>query len=223
MKKIILASIVAMSFFAAEAQTTKAKSKKAKKTYVSSEAKAKAKEKAEIARVQLETEKRILEYKTASFQADSMRIDSERVVRENFELERKAYLENKTREQDSTNKVTWKRLSDEKELSAKTEHNMDEVNKAAKLGSYESRQVKAINQSYFDKAKAVKDNTELTEDQRKQQLVALNTERRTSIKAVIGKSKDKKLEKERKEYVKKNGEDVQAKWIDEVEGYAKTN
>lgn len=219
MKKIILAFIVAMSFFAAEAQTT-TKSKKAKKTYVSSESKAKAKQKAEYARIQRETDKKIEEYKMASFQADSMRIDSERVARENFELERKAYLENRTREQDSTNKVTWKRLSDEKEQSIKTEQSLDAVSKAAHLSSYEGRQVKAINQLYHDRARIIRDNTLLTEDQKKQQLVALNAERRAKIKAVVGRSKDKKLEKERKEYVKKYGEDIRAKWIDEVEGYA---
>ena len=63
----------------------------------------------------------------------------------------------------------------------------------------------------------------MTEEQRKQQLATLNTERRTKIKATVGSSKDKKLEKERKAYFKKYGEDAQAKWIDEVEGYATNN
>lgn len=221
MKKIILASIVAISFFATEAQTTKAKHKKAKKTYVSAETKAKAKQKAELARIQMETDKKIQDYKLASLTADSLRLDSERVANENFQMQEKAYLESRYKEIDSTNKATWTRFGTEKEQWSKTEQSLDAVNKAAKLGAYESRQVKVINQAYYDKAKVVTDNAALAPDLKKQQLVTLNTERRTKIKAVVGKAKERKLEKERKEYAKKNGTDSQAKWIDEVEGYAK--
>jgi hypothetical protein len=221
MKKLILASIFAMGLFAADAQTTKSKSKKkAKKTYMSSEAKAKAREKAEVARIAKLTETRIEEFRVASLLADSMRLDSERVARDSFEIQRQAYIATKLSERDSLNKATYAKLSAEKELAAKTEHNLDAVNKAANLGSYQSRQVKIINQTYYDKARLVKENTELTDDARKQQLAALNTERRAKIKAVLGSAKEKKLEKERKEYVKKYGVDPQATWIDEVEGYA---
>lgn len=225
MKKLILASIFAMSLFAADAQTTnKTKSKKkAKKTYMSSEAKAKAKEKAEIARVAKLTETRIEEYRLASLLSDSMRLDSERVARDSFEIQRQAYIASKSTERDSINKATWAKLSSEKEIARKTEHNLDEINRAANLGTYESRQVKIINQTYFERARLVKENVELTDDVRKQQLAALNTERRAKIKATVGSAKDKKLEKERKAYFKKYGEDAQAKWIDEVEGYATTN
>ena len=223
MKKLILASIFTMSLFAADAQTTKSKSKKSKKTYMSSEAKAKAKEKAEAARIAKLTETRIEEYRMVSLLSDSMRLDSERIARDSFEIQRQSYIAAKSMERDSLNKATWMKLSTEKELAAKTAHNLDEISRAANLGSYESRQVKIINQTYFDKARMVKENMELTDDLKRQQLSALNTERRTKIKATIGSAKDKKLEKERKAYFKKNGEDVQAKWIDEVEGYATTN
>jgi len=224
MKKLILASIFAMSMFAVDAQTTKSKSKKkAKKTYMSSEAKAKAKEKAKVARVAKLTETRIEEYRVASLLSDSMRLDSERVARDSFEIQRQSYMATKLLERDSMNKATWAKLSAEKEMAAKTEHNLDEINRAANLGTYESRQVKIINQTYFEKARLLKENMELTDDVRKQQLATLNTERRAKIKATVGSSKDKKLEKERKEYFKKNGEDAQAKWIDEVEGFAKNN
>lgn len=223
MKKLILASIFAMSLFAADAQTNKSKSKKKAKKTMSTEAKAKAKEKAEVARVAKLTETRIEEYRIASLLADSMRLDSERVARDSFEVQRQAYIATKSTERDSINKATWAKLSTEKEIARKTEHNLDEINRAAKLGTYESRQVKIINQTYFEKARMVKENIELTEDQRKQQLATLNTERRAKIKATVGSSKDKKLEKERKEYFKKYGEDAQAKWIDEVEGYATNN
>lgn len=224
MKKLILASIFAVSMFAADAQTTKSKSKKkAKKTYMSSEAKAKAKEKAEVARIAKQTETRIEEFRLASLLSDSMRLDSERVARDSFEVQRQAYLATRLNEIDSVNKTTWKKLSEEKEIAAKTEHNLDEINRAANLGSYEGRQVKIINQTYFEKARQVKENTALTDEQRKQQFATLNAERRAKIKAIVGSSKDKKLEKERKAYFKKYGEDVQAKWIDEVEGYATNN
>lgn len=224
MKKLLLASIFAVSMFAADAQTTKSKAKKkAKKTYMSSEAKAKAKEKAEIARVAKLTETRIEEYRVASLLSDSMRLDSERVARDSFEIQRQSYAATKQFERDSMNKATWVKLSAEKEMAAKTEHNLDEISRAANLGTYESRQVKIINQTYFEKARLLKENMELTDEVRKQQLATLNTERRAKIKATVGSSKDKKLEKERKAYFKKNGEDAQAKWIDEVEGYATNN
>ena len=221
MKKIILASIVAMSFFATEAQTTKAKHKKAKKHYVSPEAKAKAREKAEIARIKIQTDKKIIDYKMASFQADSLGLDSERVAHENFEMQRKAYLENKYKEIDSSNQASYKKMGEDKEVYSKTERTLDAVNKAANLNTYQSTQVKAINQIYFDRAKIVKENTVLTEEQRKEQLLTLNMERRTKLKTILGSAKEKKLEKERKEYAKKYGEDSQAKWINELDGFAK--
>jgi len=183
---------------------------------MSTEAKAKAKEKAEVARVKKLTDKRIEDLKMASLTEDSLRMDSDRVAREIYEVERKAYVDTRLREIDSTNKESWKRLSTEKEIAAKTEYQLDAINRAANLSAYESRQVKIINQTYFDRAKAVKENEALTDAERKQQLTALNTERRAKIRAAIGTGKDKKLEKERKEFTKKFGEDQQAKWIDEV-------
>ena len=222
MKKILLATIVALSFFVADAQTTtsKSKKKKAKKTYVSSESKAKARQKAEYARIQKETDKKIEDYRLASFQEDSMRIDSERVAKENFEIERKLYLETKTREQDSVKQLTVKKLNEQKELSIKTDQTLDAINRAANLSTYQGGQVKIINQTYNDKARMVRENLVLTDEQRKQELTTLNTERKAKITAVLGKARHKKLEKERREYIKMNGEDSQAKWIDEVEGYA---
>jgi hypothetical protein len=220
MKRIILSLIVAFSFFAADAQTTKAKSKKAKKTATTAESRAKAKHKAAIAKIQRDTDERIAELRKTSFYSDSMRIDSERVARDSFELSRKNYLETRFKEIDSTNKAGWAKMSADKEQYSKTEQSFEAINKAAKLGSYQGRQVKYINQTYSDKANVIKQDMTLSDEQKKQQLAALNTERRTKIKTVIGRSKEKKLEKERKDYVKKFGDSVETSWINEADTYA---
>jgi hypothetical protein len=96
------------------------------------------------------------------------------------------------------------------------ERSRDEIIKAAKLSGNQGRQVKYINQLYHDKAKMVQDNTSLTEEQKQAQYAALNAERRAKISAIIGKSKEKKLEKERQEYRAKNTVDPSQNWIDAV-------
>jgi hypothetical protein len=70
--------------------------------------------------------------------------------------------------------------------------------------------------SYNDKAKAIRDNVELTDEAKTTQLAALNEERRAKIRAIVGKGKEKKVEKERKEYTMKYSDDIEAKWINDV-------
>ena len=57
---------------------------------------------------------------------------------------------------------------------------------------------------------------------KKHELARLNTERRDKIKATIGKSKERKLEKESKEIAQKNGADMEDAWIDVAESYVKS-
>ena len=57
---------------------------------------------------------------------------------------------------------------------------------------------------------------ELTDSQKAEKFAALNIERRAKIKAVIGKSKEGKLEKERKKYMTKNTDDKDSAWLNEV-------
>ena len=129
---------------------------------------------------------------------------------------RTAWKESKLKEADSLHNDKWKNQSIEKEKYYASERSQNAINANAKLSATQSNQVKAINLSYNDKAKVVRDNTELTEDVKTAQLVALNEERRAKIKAVVGKGKEKKIEKERKAYTMNHTDDTEAKWINDV-------
>lgn len=218
MKRIFLLCAAAMCLFAAEAQTTK-KGKKSKKTTISAEAKAKA----NAAKLQEERQQKFEDERLERMRYDSIRHENDRLADMRLDSERVAFKETRFKEIDSTNKESWKSASVQKENALKAERNRDLIASKANLGPTQSRQVKDINQAYNDKAKMVKDNVSLSETDKQTQLAALNTERRDKIKAVLGKAKERRYEKERKEFVQKNGEDTEAAWIDQSVVMTKTN
>ena len=218
MKRILLTCVVALSLLAAQAQT-KSTHKKSKKAHVNSETKAKA----EFAKQQELRQQNIEAQRVELLTADSMRRDNDRLADESFEKTQSNWKDSMNKVMDTTYKTKYKTMSTQKEEWSKLERKRDEINKAAKLSDNQGRQVKNINHSFTEKAKIVKDNAALSDQQKKDQLVTLNTERIARIKAIVGNSKSKKLEKERKEFVQKNGSDMEEGWIDEVEGYAKNN
>ena len=211
MKKIFLTcALAALTIFATEAQTKK--SKKSKKAVVSTEAKLNA----DIAKIQ--TEKRVA---MEQRRMDRMVIDSTRKADELTEeafkdSSRIAWKEQKLKEVDSTNQVNWKQQMADKDQWYATERSQKEINKAAKLSENQGRQVKAINLSFNAQAKAVKENMELTQDQRMQQLATLNVERRAKIRAAIGKGDESKLEKARRKYMTSNTDDKDSAWLNEI-------
>jgi hypothetical protein len=79
--------------------------------------------------------------------------------------------------------------------------------------------VKIINTSFTEKAKVIVQDGDV--NAKAQQLAALNEERRGRIKALLGKAKERKLEKERKEFVKKNGVNADTAWMDIAESVSK--
>ena len=211
MKKIFLTcALAALTIFATEAQTKK--SKKSRKAVVSTEAKLNA----DIAKIQ--TEKRVAMEQS---RMDRMVIDSTRKADELTEeafkdSSRIAWKEQKLKEVDSTNQVNWKQQMADKDQWYATERSQKEINKAAKLSENQGRQVKAINLSFNAQAKAVKENMELTQDQRMQQLATLNVERRAKIRAAIGKGDESKLEKARRKYMTSNTDDKDSAWLNEI-------
>ena len=210
MKKILFSAVlVAMTFFAADAQTTK---KKTKKKPVSTEAKAKA----EYAKLEKERQEKFEEQRLERLYDDSVSREQERLEEFVKDSTRTAWKEAKLKETDSIHNEKWKNQSIEKEKYYASERSQNAINSKAKLSATQGSQVKAINLSYNDKAKLIRDNMELTEDVKTSQLVALNEERREKIKAVVGKSKEKKVEKARKEYAMTHTDDVEAKWINDV-------
>lgn len=216
MKRIFLTCAVAMSIFVADAQN-KSGTKKTKVNYQKKEASAKA----EFAKKELERQQNIETERVERLWADSVRKENDRIAEEKFAAERTAWKEARLKLIDSMNMEKYKSQSAETEKWAKINRNRDEVNRAAKLNINQGRQVNYINQTYHSKAQLVRDNTTLSDEQKKEQLASLNMERRSKIKAVIGNSKEKRLDRERKKYHQKNGSDMEVAWIEEAEGYTK--
>ncbi|HMJ47295.1 MAG TPA: hypothetical protein VK498_08195 [Ferruginibacter sp.] len=215
MKKIFLTCAVAMCVFAADAQ--KKTTKKTKVNYQKKEAVAKA----EFAKHEKERQDAIEAERVERLWADSVNKENERVANEKFEADRIAWKDTRIKQIDSTNTEKYKAQITKSEEWSKIYRNRDEVNRLAKLDAYQGKQVNYINETYHDKAQLVRDDAALTDDLKKQQLASLNIERRDKIKTAIGKSKEKKLEKKRKEYYAKNGADMEVAWINEAEGYVK--
>lgn len=211
MKRILLTLVViATTFSAAEAQSKKTSKKKAPK--VSAETKLKN----DIARIKEEKKLKNDSLRIYQYQSDSIRIEDERMAEETKATERAAWKEQKMIEVDSTNKAKWAIESASKDEWYATNRSQDAMNKAAKLNDMQGRQVKAINQTYLQRAKAIKADVTIAEADRTAQLTSLNVERREKIKAVIGNDKEKSLEKQR---IKMTETDVDAaafKWVDET-------
>ena len=215
MKKLLLLCSILTSFFASEAQTTKSHSKKSKKPVISKEA---------IVQARLDSLETARQLRIDSMVITQFRIDSVRKLNDSLtyvksEQERMAWKESKAREIDSINKEHAKALSKEHEQSVTIQRQREKISKTAKLNDYQSQQVNYINQVFFGKSQTIKDDAAITEDQKKLQLAKLNEERINRLKTVIGKSKEKKFEKSRRENPNSNDSEVQ--WINEVDGVAK--
>ena len=212
MKRIILTCIVALSLFSADAQTKKAKrfGKKPNKEVV---AKVNFNKKEADKKLARETQL------NAMLSEDSLRIKTDILADVAIENERLIYKTDGLRVIDSVNKVGYGNLSKQRGEWEKAQRNNELIMRAAKLSDYESKQVKLINQNYNEKAGVLllNSNTEV----KKQELFNLNEERKDKIKTVTGKSKERKLEKERREFVKKNGADADSQWLDVAENYVK--
>ncbi len=212
MKKIFLLCLVAFSFVAADAQTRKNKKSRkvpnkeaiANAKFNKQEASKKLMRDSSIFKMRLEDFTRLAMDSIADLQADSISV---------------AYKENGLREIDSLNKESYAAIGKNTAEYDKTQRLQNEIVVGAGLSDYKSRQVKIINTSYTEKAKALIE--EGNANAKAQELLALNEERRGKIKAILGKSKERKLEKERKDYVKKNGVDVNTAWMDIPESVSK--
>jgi hypothetical protein len=217
MKKILFSAVlVAMTFFAADAQTKKTKSKKKP---ISTEARAKA----EYAKLEKERQQKFEEQRLERLYDDSVSREQERLEEFVKDSTRAAWKETKLKVADSLHNEKWKNQTIEKEKYYASERSQNAINTKAKLSVTQGSQVKAINMSYNDKARMIRDNMELTDDVKTAQLVSLNEERRAKIKAIVGKSKEKKIEKARKEYAMTHTDDVEGKWMNDVADIKSSN
>lgn len=210
MKKIFLTALAfSVAIFAAEAQTKKKKSTKKPLTK-------EQKLNADISKIKKDKAAKFEAERLERMQEDSMRIADE--TKEEFLKDslRQDWKVKKIAEVDSTNNANWTRTVSEKDSWYNHERSQNIINNRAGLNDIQGRKVKEINEDINNRAKAVKENVELTDEQRKAQLTALNTERHDRIVAVVGNKKAEKLEKERVNYSKKNTDDADSKWINDA-------
>jgi hypothetical protein len=211
-KKILLLSLVMFSFFAVSAQSKK--SKKYKKG-INKEAVANArfikKERAKkllrdslVIGLRKDDSTRLALDSIADYQKDSARI---------------AYRDSGYKSIDSAKNAEYLAMNKERYQWDKTEKYHTDIAHLAKLNDSKSRQVKYINQSYAEKAKVITKDSDL--QSKAQELSKLNEERRKQLKALVGKHKEKVLERERKQFIKKYGVDADMVWIDIAETIAK--
>ncbi|RYY50200.1 MAG: hypothetical protein EOO06_04740 [Chitinophagaceae bacterium] len=210
MKKIILTSLVfAMGFFAAEAQTKK-KSKKAKPLT------AEQKQKSTLAKMESDRQAKFETQRLERLEADSIRKAEEQMEEFTKDSLRQDWKAKRLAVADSTNQATWAKTAMDRDARFDHDRSQNAILKSAGVNDVQGRKVKAINEQYNDRAKSVKMDSTLTQEQISAQLASINDERRAKIKEVIGTSKEKKLEKSRKSYSMKNNDDHDAKWINDA-------
>ena len=211
MKKISLLCLLVFSIFAAEAQTKKSKRSKkqpskesvAKVKFMKVEAQKKLMRDSLMMTMKMEDSVRIATDNISDLQKDSLSL---------------AYKQNGLKDIDSLNKIRYATISTSRNEVDVTDKNQMDINRAAKLNEYQSKQVKYINQTYTEKAKVLISGVD--PQTKKLELVTLNDQRRDKIRLVVGKSREKKLENERKDYFKKNTADESNAWINIAESVA---
>jgi len=211
MKKISLLCLLAFSIFAAEAQTKK--SKKAKKQ-PSKESVAKARFMKAEGQKKLMRDSLMMGLKMD----DSLRIAGDSILDLQKDSLSLVYRQHGLRHIDSLNKMRYATIAKSRNEVDIAEKNQMDISRAAKLNDYETTQVKYINQSYTEKAKVL--TMGIDPQTKKQELALLNEERRNKIRTIVGKSREKKLENERKDYFKKNTADATNEWINIAESVA---
>lgn len=211
MKKIFLVCVVSIAMLSVDAQTKKGKkvSKVSNKESIA---------KAQFAKV--ETQKKLIRDSLII----SMRVeDSLRLAADNLADIQKdsmslAYRENGLKNIDSLKNISYADIVKNRDDAYKMDKVQMDINRAAKLNEYQSKQVSYINQTYTEKAKVIIQGSD--PQTKKMELAALNEERKNKIKVIVGKSRINKLENERKEFVKKNGADENNAWINIAESIA---
>ena len=212
MKKISFLCLFAITFFAAEAQTKKNKKSKkqpnketvAKAKFIKAEAQKKFLRDSVLIGMKTEDSIRIAGDNLSDLQKDSLSF---------------VYRQNGLKDIDSLNKIRYATIAKSRNEVDITDKTQMDINRAAKLDDYQSKQVKYINQTYTEKAKILTGGVD--PQTKKQELALLNEERRNKIRSIVGKSRERKLENERKDYFKKNTADESNAWINIAESVAK--
>ena len=211
MKKISLLCLIALSIFTAEAQTKKSKKSKKqpnKETVANSKFK------------KAEAQKKLMR---DSLMLGMVSDDSLRIIADNMsDLQKDSlsivYKELGLKNIDSLNKLRYAAIAKSRSDVDNADKTQMDINRAAKLNDYQGKQVKYINQTYSEKAKVLLNGSD--PQTKKTELVTLNEERRNKIRVIVGKSREKKIDSERKDYFKKNTADESNLWITIAESVA---
>jgi hypothetical protein len=149
---------------------------------------------------------------------DSMRLQVDSVADAQKDSMRLVYMDSGYRVIDSNHK-NWHALHYQKTNA--WDKNDDFQNKilanAKFLKGNKLRHAKFINNSYCEKAKRITDS----ESNLTAAYINLNDLRRIELRSLLGKRKERKLEKARKTYIKKHGSIDDAKWMDATDFVAK--
>ena len=145
MKKISLLCLIAFSFFATEAQTKK--SKKSKKQ-PSKESVANTKFKKAQVQKKLMRDSLMLGMRMD----DSLRIAGDSLSDLQKDSLSIVYKQTGLKDIDSLNKIRYATIAKSRSDIDIAEKTQMDINRAAKLNEYQSKQVKYINQTYSDKA-----------------------------------------------------------------------
>ena len=150
---------------------------------------------------------------------DSLRIAGDNLSDLQKDSLRLIYRQNGLKDIDSLNKIRYATIAKSRNEFDITDKAQMDISRAAKLNDYQAKQVKYINQTYTEKAKILTGGVD--PQTKKQELALLNEERRNKIRSIVGKSRERKLENERKDYFKKNTADESNAWINIAESVAK--
>ena len=202
MKKIFLALVVALTVFSVQAQKTKEK-----------QSSKSSKSKAEYARKAEERQEKLAMQRMDMLEADSLRKLDDSLSMAKLSFERDSFKTKRAFEIDSVNSSKYKTIAADQEQYSLDARSSELIYKEAKLGAVQGRQVSDINRMYAERAMLVRDDLTKTDEQRKAEYTALNAERRMKIQAILGKGKERKLEKERQDYTTKNATGFTQNWI----------
>jgi Spy/CpxP family protein refolding chaperone len=91
------------------------------------------------------------------------------------------------------------------------EKRFESMKKDLNLSDVQGQQIKTLNEDFRNKAKAIKDNTSLTQEQKKEQLKALHEQRQAQMKSILTAEQQQKIEAKKKEFKNKKNKKATTK------------
>ena len=206
MKKLGITILFAsFAFFIGQAQSKTSNKEKASK--------------AKYAKIEKDRQQKFEEQRLERLEYDSLRYAKDSIHQAQFDSSRIAWKDSVAYAQDSMNTDKYKNMSMQSENWNRMEKERAVIYKNAKLNDYQIAQARFVSQQFSERATIIKADEMKSAEEKAMAMAALNMERETKLKTVLGKSRAKKLEKERKSYIKKNGLIEDDAWIEIANEY----